>query len=114
MIESPKGVIAIVGLGSISDRHRLNLKSIFPSFQIACLPSSGRRLDGLPSSCDILTYSIEEIIALNPKFAIIASPATFHAQHSIPFIEKNIPVLIEKPIAANIEDAIQIEEAVKK
>lgn len=114
MIENPEGLIAIVGLGSISDRHRSNLKSIFPSFQIACLPSSTRRLDGLPSSCDILTYSIEEIIALNPKFAIIASPATFHAQHSIPFIKKNIPVLIEKPIAANIKDATQIAEAVKK
>ncbi|MDC1013954.1 Gfo/Idh/MocA family oxidoreductase [Gammaproteobacteria bacterium] len=114
MIENLKGIIAIIGLGSISDRHRSNLRLIFPSFEIACLPSSTKKFDGLPSSCDILTDSIEEIIALNPKFAIIASPATFHARHSIPFIENNIPVLIEKPIAANIKDAMQIAEAAKK
>ena len=56
----------------------------------------------MPSECDIFSKSLAELISLRPNFAIIASPATFHAQHAIPFIENNIPVLIEKPIAANI------------
>ena len=38
-------------------------------------------------------------------YAVIASPATFHAQHSIPLIRSGIPVLIEKPVAASLEDA---------
>lgn len=114
MIESKKGVFAIIGLGSISDRHRANLKLLFPSHQVACLSSSGRKFNSLPSSCDILSNSLEEIISLNPTFVIVASPATFHAQHAIPFIENNIPVLIEKPIAADIEDAIKIANSAKK
>ena len=114
MTERIKGVFAIIGLGSISDRHRANLKLLFPSHQVACLSSSGRKFNSLPSSCDILSNSLEEIISLNPTFVIVASPATFHAQHAIPFIENNIPVLIEKPIAADMQDAIKIADSAKK
>lgn len=96
---------AVIGLGNISFRHRKNLKSLFPSAKIACLSSSNRLIEHQPEYSDILVQSLDELISLKPNFVIVASPATFHAQHSIPFIEKNIPVLIEKPIAACIKDA---------
>ena len=114
MIEKKNSTYAVVGLGNISDRHRTNLKSIFPSSQIACLSSSGRYLNHLPIACDILASSLDELILLSPSFAIIASPATFHAEHAIPFIENNIPVLIEKPIAASKEDARKIINSIKQ
>lgn len=114
MIEKKNNIYAVVGLGSVSDRHRANLKSIFPSSQVACLSSSGRLINKMPSECDILSKSLAELISLRPNFVIIASPATFHAQHAIPFIENNIPVLIEKPIAANAKDAQKIADSAKK
>ena len=109
-----KKIFAVVGLGNISRRHRKNLKLLFPSAQVAALASSNRQLDNLPESCDILTKSLDELLALNPDFVIIASPATFHAKHAIPFIKNNIPVLIEKPIAANLQDSKKIENAITK
>ena len=105
---------AVIGLGNISVRHRKNLKSLFPSARIACLSSSNRSIEYKPDYSDILTKSIDELISLKPNFVIIASPAPFHAQHSIPFIENNIPVLIEKPIAACIKDAELIAASAKK
>jgi len=107
-------LFAIVGLGNISNRHRKNLKYIFPSAKIACLPSSGKYLDSIPKNSDILCSTIDELILLRPSFVIIASPATFHAQHSVPFIKNKIPVLIEKPIAASMKDAMLISSAAKK
>ena len=109
-----KKIFAVVGLGNISRRHRKNLKLLFPSAQVAALASSNRQLDNLPESCDILTKSLDELLALNPDFVIIASPATFHAKHAIPFIKNNIPVLIEKPIAANLQDSKKIENCLLK
>ena len=114
VIEKTNNIYAVVGLGSVSDRHRANLKSIFPASQVACLSSSGRSINKMPSECDILSKSLAELISLRPNFVIIASPATFHAQHAIPFIENNIPVLIEKPIAANTKDAQKIADSAKK
>jgi len=104
-------VFGVIGLGSISDRHRKNLRFLFPESDIACLSSSGRILSHLPENCDILVDSLEQLINLNPKFIIIASPSTYHAAHAIPLIQNKIPLLIEKPIAASLEDSILIEEA---
>ena len=38
--------------------------------------------------------------------AIIASPAKFHIEHSLEILKANIPVLIEKPISDNLENAL--------
>ncbi len=114
MISENDNLYAVVGLGNISGRHRNNLKSIFPSGKVACMASSNKPINYMPQDCDVLANSIKELISLKPSFAIVASPATFHAQHSIPFIENNIPVLIEKPIAASIKDANLIAASAKK
>jgi predicted dehydrogenase len=109
-----KSVYAIIGLGNISSRHRKNLRTLFPDAHIACLSASGRTIDKLPEDCDILVDTIEQMIELKPEFSIIASPATHHARHAIPFLENQIPVLIEKPIAASMKDAELIIEAAIK
>ena len=109
-----KSVYAIIGLGNISSRHRKNLRTVFPDAHIACLSASGRTIDKLPEDCDILVDTIEQMIDLKPEFSIIASPATHHARHAIPFLKNQIPVLIEKPIAASMKDAELIIEAAIK
>ena len=41
----------------------------------------------------------------NPDFVIVATPAHCHRAAAQPFLAKDIPVLIEKPIATNRKDA---------
>ncbi|MFP3608174.1 Gfo/Idh/MocA family oxidoreductase, partial [Paraburkholderia sp. SIMBA_053] len=43
--------------------------------------------------------------------AVVASPAPFHAKHSLPLIEAGIPALIEKPVAVTEGDADTIFQA---
>jgi predicted dehydrogenase len=43
----------------------------------------------------------------------VASPAPFHALHSIPLIEAGIPTLIEKPVTTTVDDAKNIERAIE-
>jgi predicted dehydrogenase len=43
--------------------------------------------------------------------AIVTSPHRFHAQHSIHFLRKGIPVFVEKPLAMSASDAADMLEA---
>lgn len=97
--------IAVIGLGNIATRHRRNLKMLFPEVKLIVMSASGRTPKEPVTDSDHIAESIDEIIQLQVQFAIIASPAPFHAQHAIPLIKASIPVLIEKPVSVTQTDA---------
>lgn len=97
--------IAVIGLGNIATRHRRNLKLLFPQAKLIVMSASGRIPKDPVSDSDHIAESIDEIIQWQVQFAIIASPAPFHAQHAIPLIKAGIPVLIEKPVSVTQKDA---------
>lgn len=105
--------LAVIGLGNISNRHRRNLKTLYPNATVIAMSASGRVPEELPSDSDTVVYNIDEVINLKPDMVIVASPATLHAEHSIPLIKSGIPVLIEKPITASSSDARKIIEVIK-
>ena len=97
--------IAVIGLGNIANRHRRNLKTLYPDAQIIVMSASGRMPAEEISDSDIIVATLEEILSAEVDFAIVASPATFHALHTIPLLKAKVPVLIEKPVTASNEDA---------
>lgn len=103
--------VAVVGLGNITTRHRRNLKQLFPEAQLYAMSASGRMPQGHISDADHLVASIDDLIEQQVDFVIIASPAPFHAAHSIPLIEAGIPVLIEKPVTVTSQDAKALQKA---
>lgn len=103
--------VAVVGLGSIARQHRRNLKEVLPSVQIYASSSSGREPTAEDDNIDLFCSDIDLLIQNKAQIAIVASPATFHSRHSIPFIEAGIPVLIEKPVSDNIDDFLRIQNA---
>lgn len=104
--------VAVIGLGNIATRHRRNLKSLFPNVELLVMSASGRiPTEGISDSDGIVT-SIEALIEANVELVIVASPAPFHTQHSIPLIEAGIPTLIEKPVTTTCEDANAIKKAI--
>lgn len=96
--------VAVIGLGNIATRHRRNLKYLFPEIRLLAMSASGRIPDETISDCDQVVSSIEELIQQGVELALVGSPAPFHAQHAIPLLEAGIPTLIEKPVAADVED----------
>ncbi|WP_168416796.1 Gfo/Idh/MocA family protein [Acinetobacter indicus] len=106
--------IAVIGLGNIATRHRRNLKMLFPEAQLVVMSASGRIPKEPVTDSDHIAESIDEIIQLQVQFAIIASPAPFHAQHAIPLIKAGIPVLIEKPVSVTQTDAQALIDAEAK
>jgi predicted dehydrogenase len=105
--------VAVIGLGNIAIRHRNNLKVLFPDVELLVMSASGRVPIEYIDEYDGIATSIEELIQEKVELVIVASPAPFHAKHSIPFIEAGIPTLIEKPVTTSIEDAKAINRAIK-
>lgn len=104
--------VAVIGLGNIANRHRQNLKLLFPKVELLVMSASGRIPKEDIDDCDGIATSINELIQAQVELVIVASPAPFHARHSIPFIETGIPTLIEKPVTTTVEDAEAIERAI--
>lgn len=95
--------IVIVGYGNIGHRHLVNCRSLFPEADIYVVSSSGRELEFTDAA--VFQINLSEAVKLHPDFAIVASPSSFHHQHSMPFIEAGVPVLLEKPVSDCIEHA---------
>ena len=105
--------VAVIGLGNIATRHRHNLKLLFPNSELLSMSASGRIPKEEVSNSTRVVASIEELIEAQVELVIVASPAPFHAQHSIPFIEAGIPTLIEKPVTTSVEDGEAINRAIE-
>ncbi len=92
--------ILIIGLGSIAKKHIDALKKIDSNYTIYALRSNKNASQYL----DVKNiFSFEEAQQLNLDFCIISSPTYKHLEDLQHVIELNIPVIIEKPIANNLE-----------
>jgi predicted dehydrogenase len=105
--------VAVIGLGNIASRHRRNLKLLFPKVELFVMSASGRIPKEDISDCDGIRNNIDELIKAQVELVIVASPAPFHALHSIPLIEAGIPTLIEKPVTTTLDDAKAIKRAIE-
>ena len=103
--------VAVVGAGPMGQLHmRVVVESretvLFavvdrdPDVERLPYPSLARRLG-----------SVEELLAGEPPdLAIVSVPTSQHAALSVALIEAGIPVLVEKPIADTVSDALRVIE----
>jgi predicted dehydrogenase len=106
--------VGVIGLGSIGLRHRRNLKSLLGKVTVVGMSASARQVDGEIPFCDRLAKSLDEISDLDPGLVIVASPAPLHAEHAVHFLKRRVPVIVEKPVAASVEEAEKILDAVNE
>ncbi len=97
---------AVVGMGSIANRHVANLRFLHPDSKIYVVSSSGKNSLLLKHADEILAF--DELVARQPHYVIVASPAPFHAGITKKLLAKNIPVLIEKPVAHTYDEALDL------
>lgn len=108
--------IGIIGLGNISARHRRNIRLRFPRATIIATAArtTSRSLQPPIEDVDILTLSVDELLQQQPQCVIVASPASLHYDHAKVCIEAGVPVLIEKPLSATLEDSIALSQLTER
>ncbi|MBE7411813.1 MAG: Gfo/Idh/MocA family oxidoreductase [Leptospiraceae bacterium] len=106
--------VAVVGLGNISKRHRANIKKLYPESEVVAISASGKNSSQEVSNLDKYYSNLKDSVEKKIDMAIIASPATLHAEHANFFIRLGIPVLIEKPLTSSEIDSQSIVESSEK
>jgi len=98
--------IVLVGFGVMGQNHFRVLRKLKHEVEIvAVIDSDLQKLEQLPDDyCGQKLHSIEQIKNL-PDAAVIASPTSFHFEHSLFFLQNGIAVFLEKPITADLQQA---------
>ena len=101
---SVQSVYLVIGSGSIAKRHIGNLKKLFASARVGCISASGRILSAEDVGDDTQIYrSMNDALADKPVLAIVASPAPSHLDYAVQLLDRNVPVLIEKPLCDSLD-----------
>ncbi len=100
--------IGVIGTGSIALRHRQNIKQVFPKAKVIAAPSRETSASLILGSVDVTVRTVDELIAQQPDFVIIASPASLHATQARPLIAAKVPLLIEKPMVISVEEGKEL------
>jgi predicted dehydrogenase len=102
-----------VGVG-VRGRHWLNIVAQHPDFvSVACVDPNGsaleeaRRLPGQQHGHFVERFS-DAITRAKPDAALVASPTFAHAEHVAEALNAGLPVLVEKPLAGSVSDALRI------
>jgi predicted dehydrogenase len=92
--------LLLIGLGSIGRRHLGHLQQI-GGLDLAALRTQKGQIKKEGNITEF--YNLEEALDFNPDGVIISNPTSLHVETAIPFLEKGIKVLIEKPIDTSVK-----------
>jgi UDP-N-acetylglucosamine 3-dehydrogenase len=105
--------IGLAGLGSMGRNHLRVLSSQPGCRLVAIADPVEAALDSAMASSE--AQGFREPLAMVEEAAldglVIAAPTMAHVGIALAAIERGIPVLVEKPLAATVEDALRIVEA---
>ncbi len=102
--------LAVIGLGNMGKHHARNY-SLMENVQLVAVCDLNRELADATAkkfNCKAY-YDYREMLQEEQLQAVsIAVPTTFHKEVALICIDRNLDVLIEKPIASTIQDAEEI------
>ncbi len=104
---------AIIGCGSIGQRHARNLLTLGESDLVVYDPMPGRASE-FAASCGIRAAdTLEDAMALRPDVVWVCTPPHLHTDVAARAVEARAHIFIEKPIASSLEGIDQLLEKVR-
>lgn len=105
--------LALIGPGQMGQNY-LTTASKLPNISISCIcAKTNVSLDQFPKKYIKLT-NYRDIINHSIDGVIIATPSTTHFEIASFFLKKKIPILVEKPLTINFQDAQELLRIQKK
>lgn len=110
--------VAIVGLGGIAQIAHLPILSKMPNVELTAVcdvdRSKSRSIAQKYNVKNSYTDLDKMLAECEADCIFIASPTSYHKSHAISALEKGFNVVVEKPLARNYKEALEIVEAAKK
>lgn len=98
--------VLVVGYGSVGQRHLRIIRGSMPYAKIMVLRHE--QVTSGVEHADITTSSFDDVRAFKPELAVLANPASFHADVALKLLNLNCHLLIEKPLAVTVEQGLAI------
>jgi UDP-N-acetyl-2-amino-2-deoxyglucuronate dehydrogenase len=110
--------IALLGCGRVAQHYA----KIFPSIDSSCYEVLGccdidaQKAESISNILKSKSFTDYEMMldTVSPDLVIVLTPSGMHFQHSKIALERDIHVLVEKPITMIPSQAIELEEISKK
>lgn len=99
----------VVGFGSAGRRHVAMLGSVVPGIRITVVRRAGAvGVDTGATPSVRFTDDLDDALDEGADIGIVASPAPFHVDAACRLMDVGAATLIEKPVAAGVEDATRL------
>jgi predicted dehydrogenase len=97
--------VAVVGVGHLG-RHHARILSAMAGARLTAVVDTqpDRARDVAAASATTALTDYRELVG-HVDAVVVAVPTELHAEIAVPFLERGIPVLVEKPMSRSIEDA---------
>ncbi|MGE8941316.1 Gfo/Idh/MocA family protein [Leptospira interrogans] len=108
--------IAIVGAGQIGRRHVEAMRGNPDRHVLAAIADPSPAAKSLARELGVPFYANEEQLLARekPDGVIVATPNQHHASVGLACIDRKIPILVEKPIADSVRDALKLVDAAER
>ena len=105
--------IGVIGAGMIGRKHIEVLRSGNPNYALAAVadPSPQAHVEAEQLGYQCYNTVAELIDKAQPDGAIVAVPNQMHVDIGLLCVDRGIPILIEKPVADTVADAVNLIEA---
>jgi len=101
--------VGLIGLGVMGKNHLRVLQSLDVVDEIIVQDIAQVQLSDQRKVT--LAKNIQDLVDIQPDYAVVSVPTAFHLSAAITIAEGRIPTLLEKPVAASLQESLQIASA---
>lgn len=102
--------VAVVGVGHLGKEHARILKSLPDAELVAVVDVNNDQAQAIAKKLDCLAFTSHRPLLQLADAVVIAVPTVYHHAVAAEFLRSRIPILVEKPLAATLEQAESLVE----
>lgn len=106
--------LAVVGVGHLGKEHARILSGLASVELVGVADVNAAQAQTVAQRCGCRSFTDYRSVLPLVDAAVIAVPTTYHREVGQAFLEKGIPVLVEKPLALNLEQADELVQLAER
>ncbi len=106
--------VAVIGVGHLGRHHARILNELPDTKLVAVVDCRPRQAESVARKLGTVACTSVDQLPENLDAAVVAVPTTLHREIALQLIERDVSLLVEKPLAESIEAADQIVEQAER
>lgn len=104
---------AVIGVGHLGRHHARILSAMQGTRLVGVVDAIPERAAEIAAAHSIASFTDYTDVLGQVDAVVVAVPTERHAEIAVPFLERGIPVLVEKPMSRSVADADRMLDAAK-